>query len=288
MWKFKLNENSYNDIIELNQTELKIFSQNGEDGIIDYLTFQLGIKKPKFVEIGVGDYSESNTRFIYERTSAEGMIIDCLKDLKQNVSKKTKLWKGNLEIIEANVNTENILEILNTKNFLNNLDIFSLDIDGIDYWIIEKLPENFSKIVVLEYNHVFGNEFQITVPNLKNFNRKDYHFSNLCFGMSIRAAIEIMEKKNFYFVGSNLFRNNAFFVSKNFSKQKFLKNLIIENLEISSKANFRESRDKNGNLNYLSGIKKIQEIAECEVVLIDTTGRKNIKIKDLFNLISTS
>ena len=97
-----------------------------------------------------------------------------------------------------------------------------------------------------------------------------------------------MEKKNFYFVGSNLFRNNAFFVSKNFSKQKFLKNLIIENLEISSKANFRESRDKNGNLNYLSGIKKIQEIAECEVVLIDNTGRKNIKIKDLFNLISTS
>ena len=41
-------------IIELNQTELKIFSQNGEDGIIDYLTFQLGIKKPKFVEIGRG------------------------------------------------------------------------------------------------------------------------------------------------------------------------------------------------------------------------------------------
>ena len=105
----------------------------------------MGIKKPKFVEIGVGDYSESNTRFIYERTSAEGMIIDCLKDLKQNVSKKTKLWKGNLEIIEANVNTENILEILNTKNFLNNLDIFSLDIDGIDYWIIEKLPENFKE-----------------------------------------------------------------------------------------------------------------------------------------------
>ena len=111
-----LMKNSYNDIIELNQTELKIFSQNGEDGIIDYLTFQLG-KKTKICRNWCGDYSESNTRFIYERTSAEGMIIDCLKDLKQNVSKKTKLWKGNLEIIEANVNTENILEILNTKLF---------------------------------------------------------------------------------------------------------------------------------------------------------------------------
>ena len=283
-----LMKNLYKDITDLNQTELKIFSQNGEDGIIDYLTSQLDIKKPKFVEIGIGDYSESNTRFIYERTSAQGMIIDCLKDLKQNVSKKTKLWKGNLEIIETNVNSENILEILNTKNFLDNLDIFSLDIDGIDYWIIEKLPENFSKIVVLEYNHVFGNELKITVPNKKNFNRKDYHFSHLCFGMSIRAAIEIMEKKNFYFVGSNLFRNNAFFVSKNYLKQKFLKNLIIENPVISSEGNFRESRDKNGNLNYLSGMKKIQEIAECEVVVLDNIGKKNIKINDLFNLISTS
>ena len=215
-----LMKNSYNDIIELNQTELKIFSQNGEDGIIDYLTFQLGIK-PKFVEIGVGDYSESNTRFIYERTSAEGMIIDCLKDLKQNVSKKTKLWKGNLEIIEANVNTENILEILNTKNFLNNLDIFSLDIDGIDYWIIEKLPENFSKIVVLEYNHVFGNEFQITVPNLKNFNRKDYHFSNLCFGMSIRAAIEIMEKKIFILLVQIYLEITLFLYPKIFQNKNF-------------------------------------------------------------------
>ena len=229
-------KNSYNDIIELNQTELKIFSQNGEDGIIDYLTFQLGIKKPKFVEIGVGDYSESNTRSIYERTSAEGMIIDCLKDLKQNVSKKTKLWKGNLEIIEANVNTENILEILNTKNFLNNLDIFSLDIDGIDYWIIEKLPENFSKIVILEYNHVFGNEFQITVPNLKNFNRKDYHFSNLCFGMSIRAAIEIMEKKIFILLVQIYLEITLFLYPKIF------KTKIFEKLDNRKLGNFIKSK----------------------------------------------
>ena len=53
----------------------------------------------------------------------------------------------------------------------NQLDLFSLDIDGIDYWILEKMPQNFSKIAVLEYNPLFGAELEITVPNIDNFSR---------------------------------------------------------------------------------------------------------------------
>ena len=64
------NRTMYYKIKNLEDAELKIFSQNGEDGIIDYLLHSLNIHKPKFVEIGVGDYSEANTKFLYERTSA--------------------------------------------------------------------------------------------------------------------------------------------------------------------------------------------------------------------------
>ena len=58
-----------------------------------------------------------------------------------------------------------------SNNFDNNLDIFSLDVDGIDYWILEVLPEKLSKIVVLEYNPIFGSNLEVTIPNLKNFDR---------------------------------------------------------------------------------------------------------------------
>ena len=61
-------------IRNINDLDYKIFSQNGEDGIIDYLLHALKIDKPKFVEIGVGDYSECNTRFLFERTSPKGLI----------------------------------------------------------------------------------------------------------------------------------------------------------------------------------------------------------------------
>tara|TARA_B100000963_G_C22625993_1_gene672413 strand:- start:2091 stop:3026 length:936 start_codon:yes stop_codon:yes gene_type:complete len=274
----------YADLKKLSNVDYKVFSQNGEDGIIDYLIRQINIDKPKFIEIGVGDYSESNTKFIFETTSAHGMIVDCLKNFKEKVKENTKIWKGQLEIIEQQVNSKNIINLINSKHFFENLDIFSLDIDGIDYWIIKELPKNFSKIAIIEYNPIFGIEKHVTVPNLDNFNRTDYHYSNLCFGMSLRAAIEIMKEKNFYFVGVNLMRNNAFFVSNIFPKDEYFRNLQVDNFEEIDNANFQESRDKNNNLNYLGGKKKIQEIYECEVVKLDNNNYKKIKIKDLYNI----
>ena len=124
---------------------LKIFSQFGEDGIIDFLLNRLKIFKPKFIEIGVGDYRECNTRYIYEKNITKGMIIDRNKDLKKKVSKVVKLWKGDLTIVEDTINSKNILEIIKSNNFENDLDLFSLDIDGVDYWVLSNLPEKFSK-----------------------------------------------------------------------------------------------------------------------------------------------
>ena len=75
----------YQKITNLRDVEYKIFSQNGEDGIIDYILYCLNINKPKFIEIGVGDYSEANTRFLFETRSPKGLIVDCEKNLAQNI-----------------------------------------------------------------------------------------------------------------------------------------------------------------------------------------------------------
>lgn len=271
----------YNSIQSLGEVEYKVFSQFGEDGILDYILKQLNIINPKFVEIGVGDYSESNTRFLYANMHGKGLIIDCLKDLKNKVSKNVKLWRGHLTILEEFINSENINKLLEKNNFDHNIDLFSIDIDGIDYWILDKMPDNFSKICVIEYNATFGSELEITVPNIKTFNRTNYHYSNLCYGMSLKALIKLMDKKNFYFIGTNLAKHNAFFISKRFSKEFFFKNLIIQSIKECINSNIRESINKNGNLNYLSGKKKLLEIEECEVIDLSSSDFKKIKIKDL-------
>ena len=256
---------TYSEIDNLGNVDYKIFSQNGEDGIIDYLLSQLKIDKAKFLEIGVGDYSECNTRFLFQRISGEGTIIDSIDNFEQKVKKNIKKWMGNLTILNQEVNSNNILEILSKNNSLSKLDLFSLDIDGIDYWIVKELPKNFSKIAILEFNPLFGPEIEVTVPNLKKFDRKKYHYSNLCFGMSIKAAVNIMKDKGFYFIGTNLFRNNAFFISKDFAKDKFFKNLNIIDLSEAVDYSFSESRNLRGKLNYLNRKQHLKEIQYCKI-----------------------
>ena len=185
----------YDNLNNLSEAEYKAFSQNGEDGIIDYLLNQLNINEPKFVEIGIGDYRESNTRLLFEIRNVNGLVVDAIDNLKNKVLKNIKLWRNNLTVLEKKVDSSNINEILKVNNFSENLDLFSLDIDGIDYWIIKELPENFAKIAVLEFNPNFGSSAKVTVPNIKEFDRSAYHYSNLCFGASLAAIIQIMHEK---------------------------------------------------------------------------------------------
>ena len=274
----------YTSIKNISDLDYKVFSQNGEDGIIDYLLFSLNITIPKFIEIGVGNYQESNTRYLFETTNSKGLIVDCIKNLKTEVSKNTKLSMGDLKIIENFVDSENINEILDENLFNKNIDLFSLDIDGIDYWVLKKIPNNFSKIIIVEYNSNFGHELEVTVPNIKRFDRTKYHFSNLCFGASLKAFINLLEKKNYTFIGTNISKLNAFFIS-NSELDKI--NLTIpdkDNIERFTDSNLRESRDKDGKLSYLSDYKKLNEIKNCEVVDVSNNKEKLLTIKELYNL----
>jgi len=271
---------SYKNFTTLNEAELKVFSQNGEDGIIDYLVHQLEIPSPNFVEIGIGNYRESNTRFLYNRTHSKGLIIDRLDQLYAKVKPYVNLWKGDLRIQQKIVTAKNINEIL-SKYCDYEIDIFSLDIDGIDYWIISKLRPNISKIFIAEYNPVFGPDLEVTVPNIIDFDRINYHYSGLCYGISLKALIKQMEKKNYYFLGTNLQKMNAFFISKDLKKESFFPKINLRKLSYYSDSNIRDSRDQNYNLTYLSGNKKVKEIENCEVIDLSDGKNQKSKIKNL-------
>ena len=278
--QISLNRNKYEEVEDLIETEVKIFSQNGEDGIIDYLVHKLKVDKKNFVEIGVGNYRESNTRFLYNRYHPKGLIIDYIDDMKKKVTKHVNFWKGDLRICNQKIDADNILDILN-KNCDYEIDFFSIDIDSIDYWIIKKLKNDISKIFVAEYNPVFGAELEVTVPNISGFERSKYHYSYLCYGMSLKALINLMDQKGYYFIGTNLQKINAFFILKEFKKEVFFKNIKIKSLDNYTNSNIRDSRDINNNLNFLSGNNKFKEIEDCEVINLKDNKNELVKLKDL-------
>ena len=277
------NKKIYNEVKDIQEIELKIFSQNGEDGIIDYLLNKLKLipKSTNFVEIGVGDYRESNTRFIYNRFHPKGVIVDCIDNMDRKVKPHVNLWKGDLRICNSQVTAENINNILD-KYCDFEIDIFSLDIDSIDYWIIKNLKKNISKIFIAEFNPVFGSDLNITVPNIQGFDRTKYHYSNLCYGMSLKALIQIMNQKDYYFIGTNLQKMNAFFISNEFKKEDFFENIEIDSdLKNYTNSNIRDSRDKNYKLSFLSGLNKIEAIKDCKVVNLDSNNNDLVKLRNL-------
>ena len=267
----------YENFKKIEEAEVKVFSQNGEDGIIDYLIKKLRISKPNFIEIGIGDYSEANTRYIYETNYGKGIVVDLIEDLKEKVSKNVSIWRGNLEIIEKKVNSKNINDLFKKIDF--PLDVVSIDIDGVDYWVIKNLKPKISKIFILEYNAVFGSKLEISIPDHDNFDRSKAHYSNLYYGASLKAYVNLMRKKGFYFLGVNKLRNNAFFINEEFSKENFFPEIENISLEDSTDANFSESRNIKGDLSYLKNEKKPNEIKDCEIINLQTNSI--LKIKDL-------
>jgi hypothetical protein len=277
------NNKFYENFKNINESELKIYSQNGEDGIIDFLLYKIKVSKPNFIEIGVGEYIESNTRFLYERFYQKGLIIDCINDLEKKVFSNVNQWKGDLKVVENFVTSKNINSLI-FENCNFDVDLFSIDIDGTDYWVINKLKSNFSKIFIGEYNAIFGDKFDISVPDIENFNRESYHYSHLCYGMSLRALIRIMKEKGFYFIGTNNFKNNAFFINDLFPKDEYFSNFdIIDDNILTSHTNsiYKESRNKFGELNFLSGNQRLDIIKNCEIIDFTSENGTLKKIKDL-------
>ena len=268
----------YSEIKNLSDADYKVFSQTGEDGIIDYLLYSLNIKVPKFVEIGVGDYRESNTRYIFEKNCCKGIIIDKNHNLKNKVSEVVKLWRGDLTIVETTVTSKNIVDILFSNYFENDVDILSLDIDGIDYWIIDTLPEKFSKVAIIEYNSIFGSNLEVTIPNIENFDRKKYHYSCLCYGASLKALIKLMKRKKYVFVGTNIACHNAFFVLESEVNKLNLTLPDTNDLSKYSTSHLSDSRSIDGKLSYLSGKQKLREIENCEVIDLSDGEKKLVKL----------
>ena len=265
------------NIKSLNQTYFKVFSQDTEDGILQYLLKSLNINDVKFVEIGTQDYSESNTRYIYETMRCEGLVIDPYPNLEKEINKILRVWKNKLKVHNDFVNSENINEILKQNSFNKDLDLFSIDIDGIDYWVLEKINPKISKIFVIEYNPYFGSNLEISAPNLEKFDRFKYHPSGLCWGASLKAIINLMKKKGYTFIGSNRLNCNSFFIL-NELLDKFNLNLpSIDNLSEFTDVKFNVLKTKDKKYVSFSDIKN--DIKNLEV--FDLVKNKMVKFDEI-------
>jgi hypothetical protein len=201
------------DRTDLWDTEFRVFSQNGEDGIIQYLVQRIGIKSKRFIEIGGSDYTECNTRFLLFNNEWTGLTIDGNPKYRQTIEGNQWYgWKYALKAVDAFVGTANINDIVKQAGFEGDIGLLSIDIDGIDYWLWDALTIVNPAIVVIEFNRNFGPERAVSVPNIENFDRTCLHASNRYWGASLKAMDNLARRKGYKFIGTNKSNRNAFFV----------------------------------------------------------------------------
>ncbi len=254
------------EVLPIQEAEFKVFSQGGDDGIIQYLIAYLDIKKTTFVEFGVEDYTESNTRFLLMNNNWTGLIMDGTEENIRKIKSSPFYWKHDLIAKHAFITSENVNTLIEEENFTGEIGLLHIDIDGNDYWIMKAIKIIKPIIIIIEYNSVFGKDRSITVPYRKDFNRSKAHFSNLYFGASISALYELIIGKGYIFIGCNSLGNNAYFVKKINSKN--LKPLNVEEGFVLSK--FRESRNELGGLNFLRGSQRFDQIKGFPVLNTQT------------------
>jgi hypothetical protein len=234
----------------LHAAEFRAFSQWGEDGIIQALLSTIPARSLRkvFVEFGVENYTEANTRFLLANDNWSGLVIDGSEQNIDHIRRDPIYWQYNLKAECRFITRDNINELITRNGISGDIGLLSVDIDGNDYWVWERIDCITPAIVILEYNARFGAERAVSVPYDANFRRAAAHQSMIYYGASLKALANIADRKGYALVGCNSAGNNAFFVRRDLLNEPLKERSVAESFVRNQ---FRETRDAAGQLLFL-------------------------------------
>ncbi|MBP8129496.1 MAG: hypothetical protein KA184_07925 [Candidatus Hydrogenedentes bacterium] len=204
------------DAAAFNRHEIKVYSQNGEDGLILNLFSTIGVRNRYFVEFGCGNGSECNTANLSVNFGWRGLLLDAddarIAQARAFYERMLGPRAGNVRIANTRVTAENINDTLRRQVPEREIDLLSIDIDGNDYWVWRAIEAVEPRAVVIEYNSVFGPERALTVKYDPEFRRWAKHPSGLYFGASLAALVKLGRAKGYRLIGCDRQGVNAFFI----------------------------------------------------------------------------
>jgi len=187
------------------------------------LRSQLLEKNRYFIEIGSADGIENNSGWLTVAERYNGIMIEGSSRLVERAKRNVIGYSIGVECHNMFVTQENI-EKLKEMSFHADPDIFSLDIDGNDYYIAQAIMEiGFRpKIFVVEYNSVFGPLRSETIAYQESFVFTEAHPTHLYYGVSIAGWHNFFERYGYRFVTVDQNGVNAFFVDPKCYSENFL------------------------------------------------------------------
>jgi hypothetical protein len=192
--------------------EYRLFSQNGEDGVIRYLLSQIDSPSRVFLEFGFSP-SECNCLRLAVKEGYGGLFIDgnerCVREFRRAAR---SFGLQHVKAVAGFLTVDNLEGTVLHGGLHGEIDVASIDVDGNDYWLWERLECVSPRIVVIEYNPSLGPTLSLTVPYDPAFDRHQKHPSGFYCGASITALQCLGRRKGYRLVGCNSTGGNAFFL----------------------------------------------------------------------------
>jgi len=210
---------------KLNRFEFNIFSQNGEDGIIEEIFNRIGTKDKFFVEFGVHG-ARNNTTLLLTK-SWEGLWIEGTKAGFDKVKRKfhKEIQSSRLKLDHAFITAANIESLFSRNDVPEKFDFISIDIDGNDFWVWEAIVNYKPRVIQIEFNATLRDSLSIAMK----YNEDHVWNGTSYFGASLKALEILGKKKGYALVGCDFSGTNAFFVSTEEDLSKFESPFTAEN-----------------------------------------------------------
>lgn len=192
------------------------YSQNSEDGILLYIFALIGTTNRKVVEICAGDGIECNTANLIINHHCRGLLFD---GNPINIETGSAFYRGHPDTFllppimkHAWITIENINPLIRDNGFSGAVDLLSLDIDGMDYWVWKAIECMEPRVVVLEHNSPWGAQRAVTIPYKPDFVATYQLGVPGYYGATLPAFVKLARSKGYRLVGVEALGFNAFFV----------------------------------------------------------------------------
>lgn len=192
---------------DLTPAEVRVFSQNGEDGVIEEICRRIGVAEQSFVEFGIETGVEGNCVFLAEVLGWRGLFIEADRTKFDVVARRYR-DRPAITVTHALVTPANVNELITAAGFNGELDVLSIDIDSHDYWVWEAVSVVSPRLVIIEYNSHIPYPLARVQPLAESepWNGTDY------FGASLAALEQLAAQKGYSLAHTDLCGVNAFFV----------------------------------------------------------------------------
>jgi hypothetical protein len=216
----------YQEPLQLNRSEAKIYSQGWEDGIIREIFNRIGTTNKTFMEFGSADGMENNTVHLL-RQGWNGLWIDGDPRLIDSARRyfADEIRVGRLHAMQSFITAENIESLFKEAGVLVEPDLLSIDIDFNDYWIWKAVTSHRPRVVVIEYNAIFP----AGVERVIKYDPSAVWDQTSHYGVSLTSLELLGLQKGYSLVACSMGGNNSFFVRDDMAAGKFLSSFTAEN-----------------------------------------------------------